>query len=154
MIVAMVIIAALVSVYTNLPAESPGIARAVYAYRIFYSDIIMYKDTVTGRVYPGIVDQSKLTPTRLDDVFKERLAGASIAKIAGAVTVTPKAPCTTTAVTLYNDKNTWDVAEPMSGVSGKQGSTREELLFPITLRSASGVTCAALLNITVVRPNS
>jgi hypothetical protein len=150
--VVVVLITLLVRVYTERDIESSQLQRGAYLYRIYYSDIIMYRDAATTRVYPGIVDLSKFTDQRLNDVFVEREPADAIAKIASSLTVTPSQACSLPQQTIYNNKNTYDLyaANAMQGIGG---ATAEIDTFPVTLKSG-GTECAGVLNITVVRPNS
>ena len=153
MAVAVIIIVMLVRVYTNRDVDAPDLHRAAYLYRLYYDDVIMFSDVKTHRVYPGIVDVSKLTPKHLDDIFSEKPPGQDWAKISSRIDVIPIKGCAIAPVTIYNNELTYDKYVLLTDVQFGGGATREDAVFPVTLKDGTR-TCAGQLNITIVRPNS
>jgi hypothetical protein len=72
LMVATVLIVVITSYYSGREVDSAQVEMNAHFYRVYYDDIIMYKDPATGRVYPGIVDKAKFTESRLTDVFKTK----------------------------------------------------------------------------------
>lgn len=70
--IATVLIVVITSYYAGREVDSAQVEMNAHFYRIYYDDIIMYKDPATGRVYPGVIDKSKFTEARLTDIFKTK----------------------------------------------------------------------------------
>ena len=154
MLVAVVVIVMLVRVYTDRDADSAQLHRAAYLYRIYYGDVIMRSDRITGRIYPGTVDVEKFTSSRLDEIFQEK-GGRDSSKITSMMTLTLRDGCpfSISEPTIYNDKKSYDLYSAQTGLSGPGAATEERVVFPVNARKGSQ-ECAAQLNITIVRPNS
>ena len=153
MTVAVIIIVMLVRVYTDRDVDTPDLHRATYLYRLYYGDIIMYSDPKTMRVYPGIVDVSKVTTEKLDAVFNERDPAQVWAKISSRITIIPAEGCAVSVPVAYNNKETFDKFSLLSNVQMAGGATEDDVTFPVTIKDGAR-TCAGLLNITIVRPNT
>ena len=160
MTVAIIIIVVLVRVYTDRDVNVPELQRGTYLYRLYYSPIIMYQDTTTTRVYPGIVDATKFTSKILDDVFAEKEKPedtSKTSKISAMLELTPQKDCSISIAEnpIYNDKATFGAYLQFAklGVPQDGSATMEVASYPVTLRSGN-TDCRATLNITIVRPNS
>ncbi len=70
--IATVLIVVITLYYAGREVDSAQVEMNAHFYRIYYDDIIMYKDPATGRVYPGIIDKAKFTEQRLTDIFKTK----------------------------------------------------------------------------------
>jgi hypothetical protein len=150
--VAVVVIVIMVRVYTERDVEAPELARAAYLYRIQYGDIIMYHDNETRRVYPGIVDMRKFTDERMDATFVKKEPSEDRSMIASQLVLTPMKGCAIPAKTIYNNRKTFELYAHINA-QGQGGATQESDTYPVTARDG-GTECGALLNITIVRPNS
>jgi hypothetical protein len=153
MAIAVIIIVMLVRVYTSRDVEAPDLHRGVYLYRLYYDDIIMYKDERTGRVYPGVVELPKVTGEKLNRIFSEREPNAEWSKISSLITVTPEQGCGMSELKVYNNELTYRKFEQQTNWQLKGAATREDVVFPVTLREGTR-TCAGKLNISIVRPNT
>jgi hypothetical protein len=141
MLVALVIIVMLVRTYTDRQSSSPETSRAVLIYRLVYSDLLMAEDA-TGRVTVGVVDMSKATQATIDAVFNYD------GRLAAKITFTSHA-CPFTGTALFVDEDTYAVHAPF-GNTLRKGTTREEKLFPVTLRK-DDMACAGVMNVSVVQ---
>lgn len=150
MIVAVAIIVIFVRTYTNRDIEAASLHRSSYLYRIYYDDIIMYKDA-TGRVYPGVVDANKFTDTVLDDVFYEKESPDIPGKISSRIIITPQ-DCSLPQKTIYNDQHTFNLYFEQVGVISAS-ATLEEKDFPVTIKE-NAVECPALMQVSIVRPST
>ena len=156
MAAAVVVIVMLVRSYADREIDSSQLGRSAYLYRLYYSDVIMYKDSVTGRIYPGVVDMSKLTTARLDGIFVMKEPSDDRAMIASHITATPRDGCAMASRDIYNNKDTYDANVNFAGGSGPNDrgrATAELVLLPVTLKDG-GAECPGFLNITIVRPNT
>ena len=147
LLVAVIVIVMLVRFFAYREVDASELHRASYAYRLYYdNDLLAYRDPVTGRAYPGVVDYARLTERLLDEGY------GITGRISSAVTVT--GACVETR-TVYHDKATYDqfIGFARFGTLGPGGATMEERLTPITIIDGSE-RCAGTLNITIVRPNS
>jgi len=145
LLVAVVVIATLVIVFTNRTTDSPELGRAAYAYHIYYSHLIMLQDEQTGRVYPGIVDTKKMESVVFDEVFVQSNIGATI-------TMTPIDGCPLQSIKKIHNSNIVDASGFSTSVNGIGASTREQFTFPITITS-DATSCAGTLVIDVIRKN-
>jgi hypothetical protein len=151
LIAAIVIVVMLVRVYTNRHVESQELHKNTYLYRLYYSDLIMFSDAKTTRVYPGIVDYNKLTDQRLDETFPKPVERED-AIIASKIVVTPK--CSLAPKTAFNNKESFEHFKAFDGtLGGAGGAIQETFTFPVTARQDK-TACQATLEITIVRLNS
>jgi hypothetical protein len=151
MIVAVVIIGALVRVFVDKDVDAADLHRTTYLYRLYYGDVIMYEDNMTGRIYPGVVDLSKATSERLDAVFVQE-PQREWAITSSEIILAPNSGCLLKQRAIYNHKETFDYYSKWQ-VGGKGGARKETLSLPVTIRDG-GIECAGMMNITVVRLNS
>lgn len=147
--IAIVAIAMLVRHYSGRDVEAHQIAIASYLQRVYHDDLLMHEDLQTGRVYPGMIDESKLTPQVLDDIWKEdRKSGF------GAISshITIDAPCL--QYEIYNNKETYEHFLPIArrGIMGPGGATMRHESLPVIIRGMQ--VCHGKMNITIVRPHS
>jgi hypothetical protein len=149
MAVTIIILIMLVRVYTNRDADAPELHRATYLYRLYYDDIIMYSDPVTGRVYPGVIDLAKFNDGALNNVFV--LRSVPNTRISSKLILTPERDCLIPSKTIYNNKEVFE-RNFFYTATMKGGNTKENFTMPVTVRESR--TCAANLLIHVVRSNS
>jgi len=144
LLVAIIVIALLVRYFSDREVDAAGVHMETYITRLYYDDILMYKDPTTGRVYPGVVDLTKFTPDRVNVRY------GTTGKIASAITLTG---CHESQI--FHDKTTYDKNMPLARafVGGGGGAQFVEILYPVTIRKDND-QCLGTLNITVVRPNS
>ena len=103
----MVSIGLVVSKYINVRVDVSSIESAIFLERIFSSNAIMFQDSVTLRVYPGIVELEKFKNKQtLDDEF-------AFAK--GSRHISSKVRLEKTKNTVFVGKRLFEDLEPTLG---------------------------------------
>lgn len=155
LVVAVIVIAVLVNYYSNRDIEGERVERAAMIYRLYYDgNLIMHKDPLVGRTYPGIVDLERFDETRLAAKYTGRSALSDESRLAACLDLNwtqgpykPRVICT--------DRRTFEKYLPIaqSGLFGGGGASMERAVFPVTIKDKSSFA-PGTLTITVVRRNT
>ncbi|HIH23609.1 TPA: hypothetical protein HA251_01100 [Candidatus Woesearchaeota archaeon] len=155
LVVAVIVITVLVNYYSNRDVEGDAVERAAMIYRLYYDgNLIMYKDPLIGRTYPGIIDLERFDEKRLADTYSGRSALSDESRIAACLELNwtqgrhePRVICT--------DRRTFEKYSPLaqSGLFGAGGASMERASFPVTIKDKSSLA-PGTLTITVVRRNT
>lgn len=143
-LVAVIVIVVLVRYFADRDPDAAELHRASYLYRIHY-DGNLITHTENGRTYPGVIDFTKFSRNRLDEVFGKH------GKISSRLIL--NSSCASEEI--YHDRETWEqyVGFARFGTIGPGGATLQEEILPVTV-VADGERCPGMLNVTIVRPNT
>lgn len=155
LVVAVVVIFVLVNYYSNREIDGGGVERSALLYRLYYDgNLIMYKDPLTGRSYPGIVDIRSFDEKALAAKFPGRTALAQESRVAACLElVSDQGPYQPR--TICTDRQTFEHYKPIaeSGMGGPQGASIERASFPVAIKDGT-TQSSGTLTITVVRRSS
>lgn len=151
LIVATVIIVVIVNYYTNRDVDSVDTELAANYYRVYYDNIIMYSDSATGRVYPGVIDANLFKDESLTKVFNDKSLTTKELRVGICLTLTQNSG----TKTICSDKGMVDHYVPMaqSGINGGQGAKMLNITIPVAVRDGTKTT-SGILNAIVVRSNT
>lgn len=155
MVVAVVVVVVLVNYYSNRDIDASGVERAGLLYRIYFDgNIITYKDPLTGRVYPGIIDIASFDETLLAKKFPGRSALSGESRVAACLGLSADTG-PYQARTICTDKAMVDHYLPLAenGMTGPGSATMERVTLPISIKDGASLSPGKLI-ITVVRRNS
>ena len=169
LIIVLTSIVLLVRIYSITIVNSETIESNLFVQRLLYAPHgISYYDEELQRVYPGIVDASKIDGTYLTNIifYKEenKYISAKISLYAAeefSKTISKQSELETKLRLLeplveatYNEVwyNRW-LPRAQSGASGKGGAQKFVKLYPVTLKKDEEMLKAYLV-ITVVLPNA
>jgi hypothetical protein len=148
LMIALLIFFLLISFYINNKIDTNRLQAEVLANRIIYSDIIMYQDTDTGRVYPGIVDSNRFNDDNIGksiDYQSKRHAAAKMTIASNDGKITDEA---------YLSKAQYDNLLTLSrGGTGTGSATEYVKQYPITYYK-NGVYMYSTLTLSIIIPNS
>jgi hypothetical protein len=146
LLVAVIIVALLVRHYADRDVDAAATHRAAYLARLEYDPkFLAWEDPVTGRVTPGVIDATKLTPDRINQAYGVTGAIASKINVSGSC-IPPFGD--------YHDKVTFDRFVPFAllELKGAGGATMERWSIPVTIVGAE--RCPGIMTIAVVTPNT
>ena len=140
---------ALMSYASNPKIELHELQAEVFAYRTLYApNSISYNNTITGRVYPGIIDDAKFTSATLDASMKYDYERQVSAKLEISLSDDP-----VVIRTAYYNQQWYERLEPIARnrIGGSGGAKILEKTMPIVLRQ-SGADFPAILKFTIIVP--
>jgi len=151
--IAIMVVIVLTNYYANRQVDAFKIEGTAQLFRIYYGDVINYHDSVTKRVYPGVIDIASFTQERVSSAFPGRLRKTGMvgkSNAASCMTLSskngpyvPRAICT--------DEQTYKELLPqaMAAIAGPQGPGYSNVTLPVTIKDGEKYTPGEL-NIVVV----
>jgi hypothetical protein len=147
LLVALTIVALVVRSYADRDVDASSTQIAAYLARLERDEkFYLWKDPVSGRSTPGVIDAAKLTPETLNTQYG----------ITG--TIASKVVINASCIALYeayHDKVLYDrffSLAALERITGPGGATLERWALPVTIVNGND-RCAGMMHITVVRPN-
>ncbi len=147
-LVATILIVVIVNYYAGRDVESADTEMSAQMYKLYYGDMIMYSDSSTGRVYPGIIDNSKFNDASLKSFVTP---DGKALQVASRLTLTVAGQEKIIHTNQQTVLRYLGVAQ--SKLKGPQGATMQNLTFPVSVRDGESLK-QGILNIVVVRSNS
>jgi hypothetical protein len=143
----------LLNFYVNSKVEVQFLQSEALLNRILYSDAIMYSDTDTSRVYPGIIDMAKFNDANLDSSISygdyKRHAAAKL-KLLSKI---PDAQGSLWKADAYLNKQHYDNMKPLLGKGGKGAAQMYITHIPVTYLE-NGKYDYGTLVVEIIIPNS
>ena len=157
MIAAITIFFLMVNYYVNNKIDTQRLQEETMLNRILYSDLIMYQDPATLRVYPGIVDIKKFDNEYLNDAINY---GEFQRHVAVKIKLLRKIPLSGNpdlfVKDVYINKNQFDEWNQIVNIPGKGSATKYITQLPVSFIDGNyqGKHDYGTLIIEIIVPNS